>query len=308
MKVAIIGAGKNRSGIGEYIAREFSRCGAAVAAVMGTSAATARKAAGALQRYGISAAAYTDIDSLLAQARPDAVVIASPAATHQEYLQRLLAAGVHVFCEKPFIWPALDDLQGQLERIFRQAGDRQLLIAMNSQWPFALPAYEEACGPLAGQTISACYVRLSPQARGSQMIPEAMPHALSILYAACGPGELAEPAVDGGDEELTVTFGYRFGSTTCRTVVRLTHQAEQPRSFEFGFNEKIVTRVVEPSCYDIYFTGQGKKIKIVDPLALSVRNFIRAVAGQGELLIGRDHIADTMILLKAIGDCCQRTL
>jgi len=308
MKIAIIGAGTNRSGIGRYIAREFHNGGATVCAVLGTSADSAQRAAAALQPYGIAAAAYADIENMLAQEQPDAAAIASPAATHEAYLHRLLAAGAHVFCEKPFIWPAPDDLPARLERIFAQADARRLLVAMNSQWPFALPAYEELCGPLAGQAISACYVRLSPFARGGRMIPEALPHALSIIYAACGPGELSALTAHGGEEEMLFTFQYGFRGGTCRTTVRLTHQAAQPRSFELGFNEKIVTRVVEHPRYEIHFTLQGKKIKIVDPLALSVRNFISAVTGQGSPLIGRQHIADTMRLLKIIADHCQRTL
>ena len=46
-------------------------------------------------------AAFSDFDVLLAKAPVDAVVIASPAATHGDLVGRALAAGKHVFVEKP---------------------------------------------------------------------------------------------------------------------------------------------------------------------------------------------------------------
>jgi predicted dehydrogenase len=43
----------------------------------------------------------TDADALLGAASLDAVVIASPAATHADLVSRATSAGKHVFCEKP---------------------------------------------------------------------------------------------------------------------------------------------------------------------------------------------------------------
>lgn len=43
----------------------------------------------------------TDLDALLARVRPEAVLVCTPPSTHLDVAHRALAAGAHVFCEKP---------------------------------------------------------------------------------------------------------------------------------------------------------------------------------------------------------------
>ncbi|MCC6415113.1 MAG: Gfo/Idh/MocA family oxidoreductase [Opitutaceae bacterium] len=45
--------------------------------------------------------AYADFDDALAELRPELVVIASPTRFHADQTRRALAAGAHVFCDKP---------------------------------------------------------------------------------------------------------------------------------------------------------------------------------------------------------------
>ena len=52
--------------------------------------------------------------------------------------------------------------------------------------------------------------------------------------------------------------------------------------------------------YDIYFSYQNRKIKIEDPLELSVKDFIAAVRDQREPVIGKSHIITTTQLLNRI--------
>ena len=142
MKTAIIGAGRNNSGIGQYIGKYFQKNGAPVISVLGTTEKTACRASSILTQYGIDAAYYTDFNSMIKRERPDAVVIACPALTHYEYLTNCVKEGVHVFCEKPFVWQNKSDIDITpllLENIFETAESNNLKIAMNSQWPFSLP-------------------------------------------------------------------------------------------------------------------------------------------------------------------------
>ena len=46
-------------------------------------------------------ALYTSFEKMLKETSLDAVIIASPTALHFEHLQLAIAAGVHIFCEKP---------------------------------------------------------------------------------------------------------------------------------------------------------------------------------------------------------------
>ncbi len=60
MKVSIIGASRNRSGIGEYIGKYFQKNGARVTSVLGTTEETSQNASSALRKYGIESNPYTD--------------------------------------------------------------------------------------------------------------------------------------------------------------------------------------------------------------------------------------------------------
>jgi predicted dehydrogenase len=54
------------------------------------------------ERYGIAHHGdYPELEQLIAQARVDAVYVATPNAQHREHVLRSAAAGAHVLCEKP---------------------------------------------------------------------------------------------------------------------------------------------------------------------------------------------------------------
>jgi len=103
---------------------------------------------------------------------------------------------------------------------------------------------------------------------------------------------------------MVVKFRYQSETNDCDVFINLVRKVQQPRNFCFGFNDRIVHRILDLVHYDIYFGYEGKKIKIIDPLELSVRDFIGAVRGQREPLIGYRHIMSNMSLLKGIYDNC----
>ena len=172
MKVSIIGAGRNRNGIGKYIAKYFQRHQASVVAVLGTSEKTAHSAANSLKPYGIDAAAYTNFDRMIHNEKLDAVVIASPLETHYGYLVKSIESGLNIFCEKPFFWQEKEDLTELLDTLFKMAEHKNVTIAMNSQWPFSLSFYEKLCGSVDAQKINSFFIRLSPACAGKEMISQ----------------------------------------------------------------------------------------------------------------------------------------
>jgi predicted dehydrogenase len=307
MKAAIIGAGRNKSGIGQYIGKYFQKNGATVISVLGSTEKTARKASSILTQYGIHAAYYTDFNRMIKTERPDAVVIACPARVHYEYLINCVTEGVHIFCEKPFIWQDNADISitSLLENIFETAERNDLKIAMNSQWPFSLPYYEELCGPIDYQKVDTFFIRLSPVVSGKQMILESVPHALSILYTVLGEGQIGKLSIQGDPGTIRITFQYIFTSGCCEAIIELVRTIFPPRSFSYGFNGKIFHRVLELDTYDIFFKYLDNILMIKDPLELSVQNFISAVREKREPLIGRAHIMSNMALLKKIYDACK---
>jgi len=306
MKVSIIGAGRHRSGIGEHIGKYFHKNGAEVVSVLGRAEETSRKASLNLQKYGITSNFYTDLREMVERERPDVVVIASPSSTHYDYLMECLDLGLHIFCEKPFLSPDLDDVNGRVESILKKAKEKRLTLAMNSQWPFALKHYKKICGEIAIKKSNRFFISLSPFASGREMISEAVPHALSLLYSVLGEGEIGNLVFESPkEEEMTIKFKYLFGKKDCEVLIKLAKKEEQPREFQFGFNDKIVKRSLNLRNYDIYFNYGNRKWEIVDPLDLSVKDFIKAVEKKAEPLIGYPHILSNMTLLKTIYDRCH---
>jgi hypothetical protein len=82
----------------------------------------------------------------------------------------------------------------------------------------------------------------------------------------------------------------------------LTSQKNPPRDFSFGLNGRSVSRSLGVEDYEIYFHHEGKKMKIADPLELSVKNFLEAVERETEPFVGHLHILHNISLLKQIDD------
>jgi hypothetical protein len=303
MKVSIIGAGRTRNGIGEYIGKYFHQHGANVTSVLGTTEETSLQASSALRKYGIEAHSYKDFDAMVSAEKPDIVVIASPSSTHYDYLLKCLDRGFHIFCEKPFIWSDHKDIGKRIEGIFEKAREKRLTIAMNSQWPFSIDDYEEICGKIRIEKKNNFFVRMSPFSPGRGMIPESVPHPLSLLYCRLGVGKIEKLNFELEEEgEMNIRFTYLFETRACDVLIKLVHQKTPPRDFSFGFNEKNVARSLDLNHYDIYFNYGNKKLKIMDPLELSVMNFMEAVKKKTEPLIGYHHILHNTSLLKEIDD------
>ncbi|MCK9263869.1 MAG: Gfo/Idh/MocA family oxidoreductase [Desulfomonilia bacterium] len=302
MNVAIIGARRAKNGIGEYIANYFQKNGAPVVCVLGTTEETSLKASRFLGKYGITARPYHDFTEMVSREDIQAVAIASPPESHLGFLKASLARGLSVFCEKPFLDPSRADLSDELDNVFGQAGVEGKTIAMNSQWPFCLGAYEELCGLLVPAEVRRFSIRLSPICSGLAMIPDSVPHALSILHTALGPGALSRPSFSGTDTDMTIEFTYTAAHGSCAVTIALIQESEQPRPFWFGFDDRIAQRSIETARYEISFHSAGRRLPVADPLELCVRDFIEACSAGREPVIGREHIVATTRLLKQIYD------
>jgi len=303
MKVSIVGAGKKRNGIGEYIARYFHENGANVTAVLGTTEETSKRASMALRKYGIEARSCTDFLEMVDREKPDAAVIASPASTHFDYLVKCIHFGLNIFCEKPFIWGDADDMERQAEAVLEKAREKRLIVAMNSQLPFLIRSYETICGKIEVERTNHFVINLCPAVSGREMIPESAPHALSLLHHVFGPGKIQRLSFEPAEErKMTIRFEYLFDQSECDVSINLTTQEKQPRDLSFGFNGRIVTRSLDLKDYAIYFNYEDLRVRVCDPLEQSVKNFMDAVEKKIDPLIGYSHILNNMRLLKQIND------
>jgi hypothetical protein len=138
------------------------------------------------------------------------------------------------------------------------------------------------------------------------MIPEAVPHALSLLYCLLGEGEMSDLVFESAEkDEMLIKFKYHFGARHCEVFLKLVKKEKQPRDFQFGLNDKIVRRSLNLKNYDIYFNYGNRRLKVADPLELLVRNVMAAVEKKVEPYIGYPHILSNMFLLRKIYDGCN---
>jgi predicted dehydrogenase len=95
MKIALVGCGQ----IADAHLQEIRKiAGAKTVAVCDRHHDLARQAAA---RYGV-AGVFDDLGRMLDEARPDVLHITTPPHTHREVALQALAAGVHLYIEKPF--------------------------------------------------------------------------------------------------------------------------------------------------------------------------------------------------------------
>src|SRR5579862_5866542 len=116
LKVAIVGCGKIADAHAQQIQR-IREC--EIVAVCDREPLMARQLA---DRFPVRQY-FSDLDDLLVEARPDVVHITTPPQGHFEIARQCLAAGCHVYVEKPF---TLDEPEAQ--RLIALALERRLKI------------------------------------------------------------------------------------------------------------------------------------------------------------------------------------
>lgn len=129
-KVALVGCGQ----IADAHLQEARKIpGATLVAVCDRLPDLARQAAA---RFGVPGV-YTDLARMLAEARPDVLHVTTPPHTHAAVAMQALAAGVHVYVEKPFTLDARE-----ADDVFAAAEANDRLVCVGHDQLFD-PAWEE---------------------------------------------------------------------------------------------------------------------------------------------------------------------
>jgi predicted dehydrogenase len=74
---------------------------------------------------------FADVDAMLAELRPEILIVGTPPATHFEICRKALQAGVNVFCEKPFM-ASVEEADG----IIALARGNRLGLRVNNQYRY----------------------------------------------------------------------------------------------------------------------------------------------------------------------------
>jgi predicted dehydrogenase len=140
LRVAVVGCGQIADA---HLSAVRTVAGARTVAVCDQHPDLARQAA---ERFGIPGV-FSDFDQMLTDARPDVVHITTPPHTHAALACQALAAGAHVYVEKPF---ALD--ASEADRVFRAAKVARRLVCAGHDQLFD-PCWLECRARVAGGEV-----------------------------------------------------------------------------------------------------------------------------------------------------------
>ena len=312
LNAAIIGPGRSNQGTGPYIAKTFHELGVTIRGVVSSSLESATTGAkDLLKNHAINCPAYSSLHELLKNNPVDIIAICSPSLAHRQYLQLGIQAGCHIFCEKPLWWPASDvatewdvrQITAQTTKFVTLCKNKNLVLQLNTQWPFTLPAYYEIFPPTekAWPTIETFSMWLTPQNTNKEMIVDAAPHLLSMLYAMVGAGRIEKIETtckkdDGAYRSMEIEFNYLHASGETRVSLALAPSDVMPKPAAYAINNQPVNRHVEISNYLISLQTSAVQNPIADPLVCSIKNFLSAIHTKSSpdevaLIDGMTHLA-----------------
>ena len=305
-KIAVVGPARSRQGTGPYVARAFHQLGCDIRAVVSSSLSSAERAATHLgKEHGIRCRAFAGMEEALEAVPVDIVAICSPPSTHYRYLEAAVSAGCHIFCEKPLWWPGQEmqtpegaqRLTHDTLRLVERARENNTALQLNTQWVFTLPGFYSLHPQQS--PIETFSMWLSPQSTGKDMIIDAAPHALSMLYALFGAGRIEKIRYDSPgndpDKDLRIVFDYLHATGDCTVTLDLNSTDVVPKPAAYAINQQRVDRHVELPDYLISLRSSDKQVPIVDPLMCSVKNFLGSIhSGCGvdetALIDGMEHL------------------
>ena len=273
-RFAIIGPHRRRTGTGPFIAELLRKLGCTV-------------------EFWERAEAYRLLDGARPRPQLDAIAICSPAESHLDYLSAAIGKGIHVFCEKPIVWPSdracgafpklLQELRKTLDNAFRS----RLVVHENTQWIYTLQQFRRMAGEMPPEHVRQFRCELSPSAgTPAEMIMECAAHANSLLLElGCRGVEDPWASFDPGGAGRYATLDIGFlcrnqAGGPVRAEYRFAQQLRQPRPAAYEVNRRRVERRVDMSGYQLYLRHGIQEEPMVDPLRSSVEDFLNKLAGK----------------------------
>lgn len=189
---------------------------------------------------------YSDLNTMLAEAALDAVVIATPSALHAPMVRSALERGLHVFCEKPFcLDPADSDALAEL------AESRKLVTQVGYHYRF-VGAFQEIkrlidAGAIGEVTLATAEaygpVVLKPQGStwrskkqlGGGSLYDYAAHPLNLLNWYLGAptgvaGTVLQPVFSAEtDDQVAATLRFP-GGTTGQITINWSDESERKMS------------------------------------------------------------------------------
>ena len=276
LKVAILGAGN----IGNFHVREFKNAGCDVVAILGSSAKSVKKTAEELYNmFRVEVRQDHNLTSLLENEKLDAVSICTPPELHSKQIKQCLEYGLHILCEKPFVFDSKYENYKIAQDLIKTSKERKKVLTVNTQWPSILDKLN-----LKEKKINKFTMYMEPPGFGeTTIISEAVPHMNSVLIRLANSGEATNFRFYKSKEDIKIKFNYENKNNICKVIYCIKPKQERPRKINFSINGQEYRREV---------TGENKhfiiskhmKLEIEDPLKASIKKFVGAIKGSKPLI------------------------
>jgi UDP-2-acetamido-3-amino-2,3-dideoxy-glucuronate N-acetyltransferase len=270
-------------------------------------------------------ATTTDYDALLSDPVIDAIVLATPAATHFELTKRALQAGKHVFAEKPL---ALHPREG--EELVQMAEDRHLILMVGHILEFhpgiielSRLVHEGHLGKI--QYIYSSRLNLGKLRTEENILWSFAPHDISVILRILGEVPLRVAAQGGSflnpplvDTTLS-TFDFASG-VKAHVFVSWLHPFKEQRLCVVGSQKMAVFDDLEPQKKLVVYAHQinwldrkpvaerdgGQVIEIPkqEPLRNECEHFLSCVKTGSQPLTNGESALRVLEVL----DACERSL
>ncbi len=235
-------------------------------------------------------------EELLGDPEVDAVVIALPNVLHHEWTMRALAAGKHVLCEKPYTRQP-----HEAEAAWDEAERRGLVLMEAFMWRHApQTALMLELLPQLGKlySIHATFsftferpdadVRLVPELGGGSLLDVGC-YCVSALRLVAGEPDEAYGVGASGRGGVDWGFAGVLRSNDVLGTFQCGFRHEERSLLVRGEGGEL--RAPDPwhaseSC--VYLNGVEYRVEPVDPYRLQLANFVAAIQGDAEPLLGRD--------------------
>lgn len=297
----------------------------------GSQADSSRHLLRHLTDLGVQASDLADDEAMLARCDLDAVAICSPERLRRQHLRAALSQGLHVLAEKPLVLEAGRDPVSDARPLVEGFAASRKVLMLNEPWPFTLPVFDELY-PQAGifsNPPEHLAMLLCSAAPGIELVIGGVPHALSLLYALCPSGGVAErirvepnDSHDGVATALTVSFQYTHCQGRTNVSVDLCHMPQSPRPAGYAIDGQSVRRIIESNGNQQFFvtsdtesrTGERplRRVPIADPLRLLLLEFQRRVTAADQGVLDASQADATLLerlgLLRTIEAVARRAI
>ena len=218
-RVSVIGAGNYA---GAVLVPAFKAAGAAMARIASAGGASSLHLA---RKFGFTEAT-TDTDALLADPQCDAVVVSTRHDSHADYVLRALAAGKHVFVEKPLAL-TLEEL-ARIEAAAAAAPGRIVMVGFNRRFAPQVQRITQllaaAPGPKAfvmtvnAGAIPAQHWTQDPAVGGGRLLGEGCHFVDLLRFLAASPIASHQVARMSAATPDTATVTLRFADGSLGTI------------------------------------------------------------------------------------------